>query len=853
MTQDTTAVTQWQTLEAMQILLTVGVPVLLWGDPGTGKTATIERYATEMGWAMEQVIASLHDPADFGGLPMRNGNAVIYAPPEWARRITERDGVSLVFLDEVNTATSATQNALMRMVQQHRVGYLDLGARTRFIAAANPVEQNSGAWDLSAPLANRFAHLDWPLRLTEWRCGYLGGWPTLTPLDIDLAAVTQDMIARHRQQQTEFLTRRPQLLCDVPDTASSPRGWPSPRSWERLAHCAAVAETAAASDTARALLAAALVGDAAAAEFAAWLKNPRPARPRAPAGRPRQVHRTRTRRPAARRGQRRRCDSHRRPPTLAGRVQSLHRRGRQRRGRHRGHRRHAPRRAQTPQSQAARRIRGLQRDPHRSRPAHPHRRSRWCRRGQRPMMSAPKDTNRPGGDPNNDGRSPDPPPAGRTDSAATAAAATAADCAEGPVTAAAAAVVGGVPQHHSTGRGRFSAAVRAKLQAARLWVATQRPYYCAPLFACPLIAMESRPTMSIAMDHQWRIYINPRYVTSHTIEQVAAALIHEINHALRSHAERGRRTAAPALDGFWRIACEFEINDDLEDDGLDIGDGLLPEYFGLERQDTAELYYQHLIERSVCVGVVPDCGPICSTHPHHPHALEDCGTEGLTAAQQQLARQATATAVLQYGLDGGDVPLGLREWSQHTARPVVDWRQVLARLLRSSLHSRAGAADYTWQRPCRRQDPADSVIRPAMAAPETAITVVLDTSASMGEADHAKAFAEINAILTRAVPAQAIRVLTVDQQVNTDQHITHARQITPRGRRGTDMAQGIRTAAQTRPAVIIVITDGYTPWPPTRPPGARTTIAALTGRHTIDTVPGWIHAIDISHSSHESS
>ena len=62
----------------------------------------------------------------------------------------------------------------------------------RFVAAANPVEQNSGAWDLSAPLANRFAHLDWPLRLTEWRCGYLDGWPALAPLDIDLSAVSED-------------------------------------------------------------------------------------------------------------------------------------------------------------------------------------------------------------------------------------------------------------------------------------------------------------------------------------------------------------------------------------------------------------------------------------------------------------------------------------------------------------------------------------------------------------------------------------------------------------------------------------------------------------------------------------
>ena len=274
MTAETMTVTQKETLEAMQVLLSAGVPVLLWGEPGTGKTATVERYAVEAGWSMEPLIASLHDPTDFSGLPMRNGRAVVYAPPEWACRVAENAGVSLVFLDEINTATAATQNALMRVVQEHRVGYLHLGERVRFVAAANPPEQNSGAWDLSAPLANRFAHLDWPLRLTEWKAGYLGGWPKLIPLDIDIAAVGEHDVALHREQQSEFLTRRPQLLCDVPDASASPRGWPSPRSWERLAYCTALAETADAGDATRALITVALVGEAAAAEFLAYLENP---------------------------------------------------------------------------------------------------------------------------------------------------------------------------------------------------------------------------------------------------------------------------------------------------------------------------------------------------------------------------------------------------------------------------------------------------------------------------------------------------------------------------------------------------------------------------------------------------
>ena len=44
---------------------------MLWGDPGTGKTATIERYAAEAGWSTHALIASLHDPTDFSGLPVQ--------------------------------------------------------------------------------------------------------------------------------------------------------------------------------------------------------------------------------------------------------------------------------------------------------------------------------------------------------------------------------------------------------------------------------------------------------------------------------------------------------------------------------------------------------------------------------------------------------------------------------------------------------------------------------------------------------------------------------------------------------------------------------------------------------------
>lgn len=390
----------------------------------------------------------------------------------------------------------------------------------------------------------------------------------------------------------------------------------------------------------------------------------------------------------------------------------------------------------------------------------------------------------------------------------------------------------------------FRPGVLTKLQAARLWIITNRPYYTRALLACPLIPTEARPTMTIAMDHRWRIYINEDHVEALTVEKTASTLIHEINHALRSHAERGRRTAPDELLTYWKAACELEINDDLHDDGLDVDDWLLPETFDLEDSHTAETYYRQLLDQAAILGEVPDCGPVCAAH-RHPHH-DDGGVDGVDVMQRWLLRQAVAKAIVEDADDVRRVPPGLRSWAQDTTGSVVDWRQVLARALRQSLHTTAGASDFTWSRPPRRHDPQDDVIRPGLAAPTADITVVLDTSGSMTPTEHAQAFSEIDAIVTKVVPGEAVRVLSVDDAINSDQRIVQARQITPQGGRGTDMAAGIEAAARTAPAAIIVITDGYTPWPQDPPLGERCVIAALTDNDCRHEVPGWIQAIDIS-------
>ena len=44
--------------------------MLLWGEPGIGKTAALTQLATSLNLPLTTVIASVHEPTDFSGLPI---------------------------------------------------------------------------------------------------------------------------------------------------------------------------------------------------------------------------------------------------------------------------------------------------------------------------------------------------------------------------------------------------------------------------------------------------------------------------------------------------------------------------------------------------------------------------------------------------------------------------------------------------------------------------------------------------------------------------------------------------------------------------------------------------------------
>jgi MoxR-like ATPase len=258
-------------LEALSIAVAARVPVLLWGGPGTGKSSAVRDLAATMDWPCEVVIASIREPSDFAGLPVVADGGVRFAPPRWAQRLVAA-GNGILFLDEISTAPPAVQAALLRVVLERVVGDLELPASVAVVAAANPPEQASDGWDLSAPLANRFCHLDWQADASGFAQGITAGWPK-PPVPV-LPSDWVERQGRTRGLVAAFVAARPSLLSEPPkDAAAAGRAWPSPRTWEMAAALLAAADEIGASELARTLLVVGTVGPGAGIEFLHWAND----------------------------------------------------------------------------------------------------------------------------------------------------------------------------------------------------------------------------------------------------------------------------------------------------------------------------------------------------------------------------------------------------------------------------------------------------------------------------------------------------------------------------------------------------------------------------------------------------
>jgi predicted metal-dependent peptidase len=223
---------------------------------------------------------------------------------------------------------------------------------------------------------------------------------------------------------------------------------------------------------------------------------------------------------------------------------------------------------------------------------------------------------------------------------------------------------------------------------------------------------------------------------------------------------------------------------------------------------------------------------------------------GLDEVDAEIVIRQTAQDIINHDKTRGNVPAGLRRWADTIFEPPkVDWRRLLAGAIRAAVAHKTGQVDYSYKRPGRRRIPR--VVTPSMQRPIPHVAVVVDTSGSMSNEDVRAALNEVAGISRRVgVRGDQLKILAVDAAVHGVAPVRNPRDIRIDGGGGTDMRVGIEHAEtlNPRPDVIVVLTDGWTPWPDKA--GRVRVIAGIIAdeRHMSDAiaqVPNHITAVDI--------
>ncbi len=366
------------------------------------------------------------------------------------------------------------------------------------------------------------------------------------------------------------------------------------------------------------------------------------------------------------------------------------------------------------------------------------------------------------------------------------------------------------------------------IQNALLGARLLRPYYARAIAA--LVPVERPGLNTIAVDNMWRLYYDPVWLEALPQEQRAGVIAgHEVEHLLRNHTARGK--AINAEPRAWNVCGDAEINDDATDIVLPPG-AVMPASLQAPEGLMAEDYYLNLPEgKNEC------CGGGSGAGREIEGELGDDGgkTPGVAADEAEALRDAVADDIRQHikANGRGSVPAGVAIWADaHGKPPKIKWPRLLAAYIaNTSRQVVAGRHDYSWRRLSRRQR-IGTPLRPGTITYRPRIAVVVDTSGSMGgEGDTV--VGTMHEIIKRYGD-----VVTVQ----CDAEVTSIARGAPKqykGGGGTDL-RGAIAKADGIGDIVVVITDGDTPWPAaTKHP----TTVIVTSEST--NVPSWAHIVRV--------
>ena len=183
-------------------------PVFIWGPPGIGKSALVEKFAESVGLPCVSLLGSQLAPEDIIGIPQIVGEVSTFRPP----RMIARTEPYCLFLDELNGCSQEVQKAFYSLILEKRIGEYHLPQGSVIIGAGNRSQDGAIVKTMSTALINRMFHVQLQPDVNQWLdWGYENG---LHPWVL------------------EYIAQRPDHLFSQPPKTEEP--YSTPRSWHML-------------------------------------------------------------------------------------------------------------------------------------------------------------------------------------------------------------------------------------------------------------------------------------------------------------------------------------------------------------------------------------------------------------------------------------------------------------------------------------------------------------------------------------------------------------------------------------------------------------------------------------------
>lgn len=248
-----TTVSPEQLMSVLRTGRDAGIPVMIEGSPGIGKTAIVGAFAKSIGAEFMVLYPPALDPTDLGGLPVPvGGTRVKRLIDDRLLALCDATKPTVLLLDEFGQAPHAVQAACAPLLLARELNGRPLSPHVYVCAATNRRTDRAGAHSILSHLVSRV--------LTVQLNAHIDGWSAWA------------VEARVASALVAFLRLRPTLLHQFdPATADggSMNAYPCPRTWERVS---GVLANRPAADV-LAVLVAGLVGEGAATECLAYLRT----------------------------------------------------------------------------------------------------------------------------------------------------------------------------------------------------------------------------------------------------------------------------------------------------------------------------------------------------------------------------------------------------------------------------------------------------------------------------------------------------------------------------------------------------------------------------------------------------